>query len=551
MDINSICTGGDFVSFINRLSVGLSLKIAGKSWSVPGGNIKRMEVALHPWGFEVDLSFWLVSQAKQSEDTLFAKFSSSAAIEASLKIDRTFDTVGEKADPLALSGIVEARSVLERSFEDLSGGPVLHRRYDLQFRDSGAVKWDEHRPITLLTDSTLGQLVAAENPSGLSVTSKWKGSTTKYPVLSLGLGQDSGGASFRDFLFYLAEREGFGVQYDPDTGKYVLDEAKPKGKTEPLVKADIEAVEIIFDPPPRHSVQVKNGAAEAKTKVKKVDSSLAFSGVRHDQLIRSPVAADLDAAATAARAPLVAPPARLRIQFARYPSITMRALRPYDFSDNFSSNIFSAKKIYRLNHLKIVAIAERQAATDDSDDPTNSYCLEVVGDFEQTTDSRWVLPSDRTVPAWPFHVEGKVVSDQGAKDEGTYQAYEDTKSKIEHHFVAMPLFGGKKVRVPYHPNLTSGHFYFPPYRDERVLVGLSFDRAQIDRYLDWRPGARLPKTSQGNHILFGKKAESQTSVRHVYEGAQPVLTVHRTSGKDTQTMVISEGTIKLETREKK
>ncbi|MEO1233036.1 MAG: hypothetical protein AAFZ18_29500, partial [Myxococcota bacterium] len=393
--------------------------------------------------------------------------------------------------------------------------------------------------------------LASETPSGLSVTSKWKRSTTKYPVLALGLGEDPGGASFRDFLFFLAEREGFGVQYDPDTGKYLLDAAKPKGTAEPLVKADIEALEIVFDSPPRHSVHVKNGAAEAKTKVKKVQNDLAFSGVRRDQLIRSPVAADLDAAATSAKPPLAAPPARLRAHFGRYPSITMRALRQYDFSDDFSGNIFPAKKTYRLNQLTIVAVAERQAATDDSDDPTNSYCLEVLADFEQSTDPRWAFPSDRIVPSWPFHVEGKVVSDQGAKDEGTYQAYEDAKSKVEHHLVAIPLFDGKKVRVPFHPNLASGHFYFPPYRDERVLVGLYFDEARIDRYLDWRPGARLPKTSQGNHILLGKKAESQTSVRHVYEGAQPVLTVHRTSGKDTQTVVISEGTIKLETREKK
>ncbi|MEL6188869.1 MAG: hypothetical protein AAFU79_29970, partial [Myxococcota bacterium] len=297
---------------------------------------------------------------------LFDAFSGTSAIEAILKVDRTFDTVGEKADPLQLSGIVETRSVLERSFEDLSGAPVLHRRYDLGFRDAGAVKWSQHRPITLLTDSTLAQLLASETPSGLSVTSKWKRSTTKYPVLALGLGEDPGGASFRDFLFFLAEREGFGVQYDPDTGKYLLDAAKPKGTAEPLVKADIEALEIVFDSPPRHSVHVKNGAAEAKTKVKKVQNDLAFSGVRRDQLIRSPVAADLDAAATSAKPPLAAPPARLRAHFGRYPSITMRALRQYDFSDDFSGNIFPAKKTYRLNQLTIVAVAERQAAVVES-----------------------------------------------------------------------------------------------------------------------------------------------------------------------------------------
>ncbi|MEO1334401.1 MAG: hypothetical protein AAFV29_02100, partial [Myxococcota bacterium] len=76
-------------------------------------------------------------------------------------------------------------------------------------------------------------------------------------------------------------------------------------------------------------------------------------------------------------------------------------------------------------------------------------------------------------------------------------------------------------------------------------------RAAIVQYLDWRPGARLPKESQGNQILLGKKAEDQTSMRHTFESSKPVLTVERTAAKDNQTIVVSEGTIRMETKETK
>ena len=48
-------------------------------------------------------------------------------IDATLKVDRTFDRVGESADPISVSGIVEERELLERGFSELAGEPVLHR----------------------------------------------------------------------------------------------------------------------------------------------------------------------------------------------------------------------------------------------------------------------------------------------------------------------------------------------------------------------------------------------------------------------------------------
>ncbi len=536
------------MSFVNRLTVTLELKIGQKQLTIPGGNIKTLRLELHPWGFEAECIFWLVSQAKESEDTLYTPFVSNERIDAVLKVDRTFDTVGESADPIVVVGIVEERELVERAFAELANEPVLHRRYSIKFRDPAAVLWSRHRPTTLLTDSTHAKLIAQETPPGLKVSCDWKCGKVTHPVLALGLGADPTGSSFRDFLFWLSEREGFGVHYDLDKKSYALEDGKPGGSATPFLLEDIRQVDLLFDPPPRHAVQVLNGAAEAKTKVKKVSNAQGYAGVRQDRLLVTSIAQKMDDEASAARTDLSVPPVRIRVAFARYPSITMRPLRLYSFADGFSARIYGAKKKYRLLHLSICAQAERQAATDDSDDDSNSYQLDVTGSFEDSSDHRRVVAPYRR-PTYPFEVEGKVVSDQGAKAEGTYQAYADDKTKLEHHYVLVPLWN-KKVRVPFEPNLLQGHFYFPPYKDERVMVALHFEAAFITRYLDWRPGARLPKESQGNHILLGKKAGDQTSIRHVFESSKPVLTVERTSAKDSQTIVVSEGTIRLETKEK-
>jgi hypothetical protein len=55
--------------------------------------------------------------------------------------------------------------------------------------------------------------------------------------------------------------------------------------------------------------------------------------------------------------------------------------------------------------------------------------------------------------------------------------------------------------------------------------------------------------TQGNHLLLGKAAKSQTSISHVYETEKPVFKMKRTSDKDTERITMIEGSLILETRE--
>jgi hypothetical protein len=115
--------------------------------------------------------------------------------------------------------------------------------------------------------------------------------------------------------------------------------------------------------------------------------------------------------------------------------------------------------------------------------------------------------------------------------------------------VKIPLFADQVIPAPFNPNLLPGHFYFPAYKGERVLVALDLKRAWIKRFLDWRTGARLPQDGQGVHLLVGKTPESGTSIKHFYTDDKPVFLMQRTNDKDTQKLQLDEGTLLIVVKE--
>jgi hypothetical protein len=92
-------------------------------------------------------------------------------------------------------------------------------------------------------------------------------------------------------------------------------------------------------------------------------------------------------------------------------------------------------------------------------------------------------------------------------------------------------------------------FYFPFYRDTKLLLAFDLYRAHVVKVLNWGEGVQLPMATQGNHILFGKTSEDQTSVSHFYDDGKPVLAIKRNKENDTELVRLEEGSIILQTFE--
>src|SRR6185436_17187238 len=79
------------------------------------------------------------------------------------------------------------------------------------------------------------------------------------------------------------------------------------------------------------------------------------------------------------------------------------------------------------------------------------------------------------------------------------------------------------------------------------LVDVGFAEARLVAFLDWGPSVRLPLATQGNHILFGKNATSETSLRHWYVDSLPELHLRREHSGNIGVVTVKQGTILLET----
>ena len=537
------------VVFVDRLNAALSLTIGNQTFAVVAGNIKRFQIDIASWGFTAEAEWWSVSQTSQIEDLLFASFMTNDLATVVMTIKRTFDEVDEAATPMTLTGLVMDKSVTERTTPSVANAPVLQRRYNIRFADRASVLWRQHYPNALYVDKTIKDLIEDNKPTGLTMTYTWAPGDVTHPVLSLGLGAAENDASFYDFMFWLAHARCGGLYYDTASDSYSLVDAKPTADTPMSADiAEVAALSAVFPARSRSTVSVLNAFTDAATAKTSIPNTESVTGVRKEFLIRSSVSSDMDdrVALETLRARQPAPEVRLTLQ--RYPALAYKPSTRVTFDTVFSANIFQHGNTYRVMTMRIAAMAESPEAGDDTDEPSNRYKMDYEVALEVDSDTAFRYPEFKT-PRWPFHVEGKVLSETGQEADGTYQSYQDQTTSLDFYKVKIPLWRDAKVIVSYEPNLLTGHFYFPVYRDARVLIALEFDRGGIAAFLDWRPGARLPLDSQGNQILVGKSAKNQTSISHAYEDAKPELTILRTMDTDTQTIKISEGTIRFETKD--
>ncbi|MBU2631482.1 MAG: hypothetical protein KKE61_22965, partial [Proteobacteria bacterium] len=215
--------------------------------------------------------------------------------------------------------------------------------------------------------------------------------------------------------------------------------------------------------------------------------------------------------------------------------------------EHWSKNNLLSKKNFRVFHIQLSAHAQDQELSAHYDAHFAAYDMNMVIEMELEDTPEIHLPRFK-LPNYPLQVEGKIVSESGADDEKTYQFYTNEESSQEDYTVLVP-FWDLEIKAPYVPGVFTGHFYFPAFKDARVLLDLYLDRAVIKGFLDWGEGSRLPMDTQGNHLLFGKTAQSQTSMKYLYTEDKPVFTIKRTSDTDTEMIQMEEESIIIQTKD--
>lgn len=549
------------------LKSALTLTIAGKSYQIPGGQIKSLSLDLQSHAFSAEVVFVLVDDSSlggPNVDRLRSAFVGDELISVALRIEAPLvEEIPKKgATPFELSGLVSERSLTEHTIEK-SPSQSRVRRYRVRFMDPAQLLWKQHFPCELYTGKTWRDIIEAHKGALIQLIYDWSVLTAKRPHVFLGHEPGAGrpAPSFYDFVLWLVDTNGGFFSYDYALRKYrISGERPPAGGQSELHPDDLASLCLELPVLPRQSVRVRNTYAESPSTatVAPAAQGRGVTGVYADYLLRTPVANQVDARINLERSRLdAASGPALSVEIRRWPT---SPLCPGAACQLAGGDRFLAAGVVlpppfdgalsRVHAFRVTAHAVLQRPDDGFGCDRAAFYLEGALLLAHDTDRRPPTIA-YTPPVYPRLLEGRIVSELGAKADETYQIYEDADTAVESYKVAIPLFANQQIVVDFQPTMASGHFYFPFYKDARVLVAVDLERAWLVRHLDWRPEARLPKESQGNHLLVGKTPQNGTSLRHLYEADKPVLRLTRTNATDTQMLEVAEGHLMIQVQENK
>ena len=531
----------------DQLRIVLTLAAGAATVTLVAGAVEELDLTIEPWAFEGRL-LWRVL-LDQDEDGVWDVFTSDATMTVSLSVASTVldgtDAPDDEDAPLKVTGYVTARRLREQPSDETTGQPLVERRYELWFVDPAAYFWRQHRPIELRTESSFATTLAAHQAPGMTVAATGSALAITHPVLCIATDERT---SFYDWSLWMLDRLGGALELDvsSNTYRFTGERSRPTGTPTALDGTEIGSLRLLPAEPLRHASRVRNADAEAHATVD-LASPIAAMGVWRESLVRSPLITEPDAQRQRETRRLRPGSTGIEVTFLRCPTRLVAPGSLVTFDDEVSHHRLGARSPWRVRTLRLAARPVDEGATAEMIDPVRAFGVTASMTLEAPLDPRPRLPAFTPPGSYPVRVEGRIVS-EGGDDDRTWMTPIDAQDSRARYQVKIPLWN-RQVPSLFLPGNVPGHLFFPAYKDERVLVGLHLHEARIERFLDWAPTARLPATTQGNHLLFGLQEHNATSVSHTFVDDLPVLTVRRTFGNDLQTVIFEEGRVFLEVRE--
>jgi len=527
--------------FEEALACTLVIWAAGASTAVPGANLKRLHLELAPHGFTGEVVFWV--RADDAGEALHQVLIGDAPIEVALGVAKA-RYLGEPPPPLAVRGAVIARRFVELTTDDMVGRPVRFRRYCLDLADPARAAWSIHHPTQVFADQSLADVITAQLVGEMALEVAWPELAKKQPLVCLGLGEDE--ASFHDFVAWLVTARGGHFYLDYTSRAYHLADRKP-AISEPaaLDRETVAELAVVLAEPARHQQRFLNSWAGSDA-VTAVDVATARPPLTHDTLVHTPIPREVSSRVERDARRLATGRHELAVEFRRFPEVLLAPGAGLTLDDeSFSARLAGFGEAMRVRTLTVDARALDESAEYDLELASTTYAIRLAARLEHEADPRTRVSAHRT-PRYPIHVEGRVLSAVGEAGDRAYTVYEDSETSQDRYRVLLPTWN-VTIDAPFTPLFQPGHLYFPAYRDARVWIAVHFDHARLAAFLDWGPSVRLPLASQGNHILFGKNATSETSLRHWYVDSKPELQLRRAHAGNIGSLLVREDTIVIET----
>ncbi len=531
-------------AFQEELKLELTLTLGGKAFSIPGGQVKHVSARMTSHGFTASLTFFSFEKVNAPLFTAFQKPDLAQVRLAMAAVDPSLDS---PPPPLLLQGLVRRRRLIADVHGESKKAGQVFRRYTIDFADPAQVLWRQHRPIELYTDTSMAEVIDAHKAT-LQITQDWAQLRQKQPMLCLAVGADAPEVSFYDFvLSYVAANNGV-WSYDSQKNEYLLADSKPSsGTVTPLNRERVQHVQVQLPPPIRHGIRVLNAVANGPTTTP-IPQPQAAVGMSHDVLLRTPLANQAEQRQKLEKARLQVRQRQLHLSFKKFPEVDIHPGTLVSMKGPlWPTALTGLDEDQRVLDLELEIHAERTGQHDELQATAARYALLLSARLEPADEAVVNLPPFRPL-RYPIHVEALVHSPGGEPPDRRYLIVEDEKTSLISFQMMVPLWN-KIVSVPAEPIHFPGEFFFPPYKNTRVLVELHFDRAELVRFIDWKEGVRTPQDGQGDQVLMGLNKTSQTALTHDFQDDKPVWRMHRTSGGDTQIIRMKEGNLFIQVKE--
>lgn len=550
----------DALVYEDQLIITASLTLSSGSYSIPGANVLDLEVRLKPWGFEGSMAFLVM--AYPSSDGLLSSFQTSTTLPITLSVQTGNEGTNQSScQPLNLSGMVCERQFIEiagnqqATHATVNENPVLYRRYFVRFVDNAAFYWSQHFVQALYANSTYQTVINAQKPSTVTITMNWTLLTTSQLQILVNTGASESRkptASFYDWLMWFTDTNNGYWSYNYSNGQYTLASALPTAAS-PVNLSTLILTNIIIKPaqPTLSTLNIYNAVATSSS-TKTVTNSNAVTPLVYDYTTIQPIASNFTDYSTLQTNRFQGAPQEVSWDYLTTPTTMPVPWTTVQFPTN-SNNLSSASALANNTYLLTeVEFSCRQMIngpeTDNYGASSAGYRVSMRVGARASSSTVSMLP-DYRMPTYPLQVQGTVVSSQGSSPNLTYSYATPSGSTVNYYTIQIPVWNNTQVQVPYMPVNMNGQFYFPPYRDEQVLVSLGLNTAALISYLDWRTNATPALTSQSNVLVMGQSTTSCTTITHSYSNNQPQLEINRVLGTDTETITIAEGYILLQTED--
>ncbi|WP_224249604.1 hypothetical protein [Hyalangium gracile] len=530
-------------AFQEELQIGLTLTLGGQAFTIPGGQVKHLAVHLRSHGFTASVTFWTSLEKKDAP--LFKAFSKPDLVEVKVSIAAVDPSLDTPPAPIVLQGLARSRRILAETHGTTKTDQRVFRRYTLEFADPAQVLWRQHRPVELHTDMSMAEILDLHKAS-LQINQDWALLRQKQAMLCLAVGADAPEVSFYDFILWYVDANNGVFSYDSQRNQYLLADSKPSGEAASLSSLRVRSVRAELPPPIRHATRVLNAVAEGPTTTD-IPQPQAASAISRDVLLRTPVTDEAEQRQKLEKARLQVRQRQLQVTFKKFPAVDIFPGALLRLDALWPVGLTGGDEEQRVLELDLELFAEREGKHDEQLAPTANYQVLLSTRLEPADEPVVTLPPYR-VPRYPIHVEGLVHAPGGEPDDRRYLITEDEKTSVHSFHMTVPLWN-KTVSVPAEPIHFPGHFFFPPYKNTRVKVALYFERAELIRFIDWKPGVRSPQDGQGDQILLGLNKLSQTGITHDFQDDKPVWRIHRTSQGDTQVVRMGEGHLFIQVKE--